>query len=61
MEAAHHNNIDTLLYLLRHRALLGLDLNAADDVGRNVLFYLLEQDGTDVIDTLLTAGVQVSG
>ena len=60
MEAAHHANIDMLQYLVRYDTLLNLDVNAFDDVGRNVLFYILEHDVVDCMQMLLEAGVMVS-
>ena len=59
LEAAHHQQMDMLRYLLRHHATLGIDVNATDDILRNVLFYMLDQNTTEMIKEMIRVGVQV--
>lgn len=60
MEAAHHCNKDMVRYLTQYHKLVGIDLSATDDVGRNVLYYTLEDSDTDNLELLILNGVTLA-
>lgn len=59
MEAAHHCNGEMVRYLTQYHNLVGIKLNHIDNVGRNVLFYLLDDSDTKSIELLLDHNVPI--
>ena len=60
MEAAHHGNKDMITYLTQFHKLIKIDLNAVDDVGRNALFYLLDDDDIGNLEILLKQDIPIA-